>query len=332
MDPTTFQALVVDQCPDGTFRRSVAQRQLSDLPDAELLIQVQYSSLNYKDALSASGHKGVTRCYPHTPGIDAAGIVRRSRNDAYPVGSQVIVTGHDLGTNTSGGLAQYIAVPGDWAVMAPAGLTLRQSMALGTAGFTAAMALSHLEDHGLTPGEGEVLITGATGGVGSLTIALMNRLGYRVVAITGKADFADYLGRIGAADVLDRHEFLAGPDKPLWPGRWAGVVDTVGGPVLAAAIKSVAYGGAVACCGLAASAQLHTTVYPLILRNVRILGVETAQCPLDLRKRLWAKLVDIWMVPHLDAIVREVTLQEVDPVIESLLSGLNHGRVVVRIP
>lgn len=332
MDGTTFQALVVEQHPDGTFSRSITHRQVSDLPDAELLVQVQYSSLNYKDALSASGHKGVTRSYPHTPGIDAAGIVSRSGTDMFPAGTEVIVSGHDLGTNTCGGLAQYIAVPADWTLTKPAGLTMRQSMAIGTAGFTAALALKHLEDNGLAPEKGEVLVTGATGGVGSLAIGLMSQLGYRVVAVTSKTELADYLGSIGAAEVLDSSAFLDGSDNPLWPSRWAGVVDSVGGPLLAAAIKSVAYGGSVACCGLAASAQLHTTVYPLILRNVRILGVESAKCPMELRQQLWAKLADTWMVPHLETIAREVTLQDVDPVIESILSGSNHGRVVVRIP
>ena len=326
-----FPALIVEEQADGSFTRRIGQRRVTDLPDGEVLIDVQYSSLNYKDALSASGNRGVTRHYPHTPGIDAVGVVRSRRSAAWREGDPVIVTGHDLGSNTSGGLAGRICVPADWVVALPPDMTARHSMAMGTAGFTVALGLHRLEHEGLTPGSGDVLITGATGGVGSLGVALFSKLGHRVVALTGKMQMADYLSAIGAAEVLDRRQFVQGSDKPLWSSRWSAVLDSVGGPILAAALKGLAPGGAAAICGLAASAELNTTVYPFILRGASILGVSSADCPLPLRQQLWSKLASPWSVPHLDTIVREIALQEVGPAIDAILDGTNHGRVVVRI-
>ena len=331
MAVTKFRALVVEQCSDGTFARHIAQRDLSQLPPADVLVEVRFSSLNYKDALSASGHKGITRHYPHTPGIDAAGVVRRCATRAFAPGDEVIVTGYDLGMNTSGGLAGFIAVPESWVVRRPDGIDLFQSMALGTAGLTAAMCVHRLGVHGMAIDEAEVLVSGATGGVGSLAVALLAQMGHRVVALTGKTDQAEFLRRLGAAEVVDRNAFLAAADKPLLPARWGGAVDTVGGEILDAVLKGIRYGGAVACCGMAASPKLSTTVYPLILRDVSLLGIASGECPMDLRRELWARLAGPWKIHALDAIARQIPLVDVDGCIDAMLEGRSRGRVVVKV-
>ena len=331
MKDKTFPALVVEEVSDGVFTRRILDRRLSDLPDADVLVEVRYSSLNYKDALSATGHKGVTRRYPHTPGIDAAGIVQSSNSPVIASGDEVIVTGYDLGMNTSGGLAGYIRVPEQWIVRKPNGLSLKQTMALGTAGFTAALALHRLQEAGVSADRGDVLVTGATGGVGSLTVALLAQLGYRVVALTGKTTMTDYLRELGAQEVIDRDAFLSQADRPLLSTRWSGVVDAVGGAVLATALKATRYGGAVVCCGMAASPQLDTTVYPFILRDVSLLGVSSAECPMDLRKRVWGKLAEDWKIDRIDRVTKEIGLSEVESHIARFLSGEIYGRIVVRI-
>ncbi|HFD39509.1 MAG TPA: acryloyl-CoA reductase, partial [Anaerolineae bacterium] len=261
----SFEALVVHEMEDGTFRRRIERRSLADLPSGEVLVRVHYSSLNYKDALSATGHRGVTRRYPHTPGIDAAGVVESSDSDAFQPGDPVVVTSYDLGMNTPGGWGRYIRVPAEWVVPLPAGLTLRESMILGTAGFTAALSVHRLQHEGITPDRGAVLVTGASGGVGSLAVGILHRIGYRVVAATGKAEAEPFLRDLGAAEVVPRQQVLDDSPRPLLKGRWAGVVDTVGGAYLASVLKAVQLHGAVTCCGLVASAEFSTTVYPFIL-------------------------------------------------------------------
>jgi acrylyl-CoA reductase (NADPH) len=233
--PQTFKAMVVSEMTEQKFIREIKQKDLSDLPGGELLIEVKYSSLNYKDSLSASGNKGVTRKYPHTPGIDAAGVVATSSTSRFGAGEQVIVTGFDLGVNSPGGFGQYISVPASWAVKLPPALTLMQSMAYGTAGFTAALCVMRLMAFGLTKDTGEVLVTGATGGVGSVAVGLLSKLGFNVVAATGKTDEREFLTRLGAKAVISREEANDTSGRPLQKGRWAGVVDTVGGNILATA-------------------------------------------------------------------------------------------------
>src|SRR5690606_11043885 len=225
----TFDALWIEEQPDGSFTRSIVRRSTDDLPAGDVLVRVHYSSLNYKDALSASGNRGVTRKYPHTPGIDAAGTVVESAVDAFGPGDEVIVIGYDLGMNTAGGFGGYIGVPAGWVVKRPAGLSLREAMIVGTAGFTAAQCVAALVDHGVTPESGEVLVTGATGGVGSMAVAMLGKLGYNVTAATGKRDEVDFLHNLGARTVLERAEVDDQSGKVLLRERWAGVVDTVGG-------------------------------------------------------------------------------------------------------
>ena len=329
---TQFTALVVEKTADQQFLREIRERSLEDLPPGELVVRVHYSSLNYKDALSATGHPGVTRQFPHTPGIDAAGEVVSCADGSFAPGKKVIVTGYDLGMETDGGFGQYIRIPSAWALCLPEGLTLRESMALGTAGLTAALSVLQLERAGVRPGVGDILVTGATGGVGSIAAAILARAGYRVVAATGKSADEGFLRTLGAAEVIPRDQVTAGADRPMLKERWAGVVDVVGGETLAAAIKATRYGGAVTCCGLVGSADLPLNVYPFILRGVSLIGIDSVQCPADTRRTVWAKLAGEWKPEHLAEMVSEVPLEGVEEKIQAILQGGIRGRVVVKLP
>lgn len=331
-EEASFQALVVDKTTDRQFVRAIRERRLKELPDGELLVRVRYSSLNYKDALSATGHPGVTRQFPHTPGIDAAGEVVSCADSAFAPGEQVLVTGYDLGMETDGGFGQYIRIPSAWALRLPAGLDLRESMALGTAGFTAALSVLKLQQAGIGPDAGEVLVTGATGGVGSLAVAILAGAGYRVVAATGKLADADFLLGLGASEVLSRDQVTAGAERPMLKERWSGVVDVVGGETLAAAVKATRYGGAVTCCGLVGSADLAINVYPFILRGVSLLGVDSVNCPAMLRQDVWAQLAGPWKPRQLATLVTEVPLADLEEQIQAILRGGIRGRVVVALP
>ena len=328
-DPTRFRAMVVSENEDKTFSRAISERTADDLPDGDLLVSVAYSSLNYKDALSASGNKGVTRNFPHTPGIDAAGTVVESGAGDFAAGDEVVLTGFDLGANTDGGFAEYVRVPAAWAVKRPDGLSLKESMVYGTAGFTAALSVLRLQEGGVTPDSGDVLVTGATGGVGCLAVGILAHTGYRVVASTGKESEKEFLMGLGAADVISREAADDQSGRPLLKSVWAGVVDTVGGNILATAIKSAKYGGVVTCCGNVASVDLPTSVFPFILRDVRLIGVATPDCPADIRATLWQKMAGEWKLPNLDAVTVDCSLDELDPHIDSILKGGVRGRVVV---
>jgi len=313
------------------FVRRIETRSIDDLPDGDLLVKVKYSALNYKDALSATGYKGVTRHYPHTPGIEASGVVVAGRCESFKAGDEVIVAGFDLGMNTSGAFGEYIRVPADWAIRPLNGMTLRESMICGVAGFTAALSLHKLESAGLKPGTGPVLVTGATGGVGSLAITILTRAGYEVAAATGKKDKVDYLRQLGASEVIPRADVDDTGKRALLGQRWAGVVDTVGGSICATAIKSIKYGGSAATCGLAQSAQLNMTVYPFILRAVNLLGIDSVRCPDDLRHHLWAKLAGEWKPATLETICTECSLEDIDEKIDLMLKGLLTGRTVINL-
>lgn len=330
----TFTALQVSETADRQFSRSLVERSTDQLPDGEVLIEVAYSSLNYKDALSATGNKGVTRSYPHTPGIDAAGRVADSSSDDFGVGDEVLVTGFDLGMNTAGGYGGYIRVPAGWVVKLPAGLGLRDSMVYGTAGFTAALSVAKLRHAGLQPEQGEVLVTGASGGVGSIGVALLAKLGYRVVAGSGKPQAQELLRELGAKDFVGREELADDGKRPLLKERWAGVLDTVGGDILASALKAVRYGGCVSCCGLVASPQLSTSVFPFILRGVDLLGVDSVALPMAPRLELWQHLAGDWRLERgqLDALTTEVDLETLNSTwIDKILAGQVQGRVLVKL-
>lgn len=330
MDSEHFKALVVRETEDQNFTRKIEEKSFDALPENDVLIQVYYSSLNYKDALSASGNKGVTRHYPHTPGIDSAGIVRESADPEIQPGDEVIVHGYDLGMNTDGGFAQYIRVSSDWVVPVPSNLTLRESMMFGTAGFTAAMCLRKLEAHAIDY-TGKVLVTGATGGVGSFAVALLAKEGYHVVAATGKAEQHEFLKSLGATEIIDRDSVIDSTGKPLLRRKWAGVVDTVGGDILSTAIRSTDSEGAVTSCGNAASHQLQLTVYPFILRGVSLLGVDSANYPMSIRRQIWEKLANKWKLEQLDQMVAERSLDELNDEIDRILKGQQVGRILINL-
>ena len=326
--PEKFKAMVVSETAEKKFVREITEKYFSELPGGELIIEVKYSSLNYKDALSASGNKGVTRKYPHTPGIDAAGVVVNSTTKAFGAGEEVVVMGFDLGMNTSGGFGRYISVPSGWAIKLPQGVSLRDSMGYGTAGLTAALCILRLMAGGLNKDAGEVLVTGATGGVGSIAVAILAKLGFNVVAATGKTEAKDFLTRLGAKAIITREEANDTSGRPLQKGRWAGAVDTVGGNILATALKTAKYGGLVAACGNAMSAELNVSVFPFILRGVSLLGVDSVEIPMRARQMAWNKLAGEWSV-DLASIVTEVSLEGLNAEIDKILKGGVRGRVVV---
>ncbi|MFI5324427.1 MAG: YhdH/YhfP family quinone oxidoreductase, partial [Thermodesulfobacteriota bacterium] len=329
MSGRVFKALIVEETGENKFTRSIKERKIENLPPGDVLIRVQYSSLNYKDALSATGNKGVTKNYPHTPGIDAAGVVEESASANIKPGEEVLVTGYDLGANTSGGYGEYIRVPADWVIKLPKGLSFYESMVYGTAGFTAALSVYKMVEYGVTPGMGEALVTGATGGVGSVAVGILTKLGFQVVASTGKPDQKQYLTDLGVKEVIGRDEAKDSSGRPLLKPRWAGVVDTVGGETLATAIKSAKQHGVVTCCGNVASADLPINVYPFILRGVSLVGIDSAYCPMDVRKKVWDKIANEWKIENLGIISTEVALADLDKHIELILQGKEKGRIVV---
>ena len=331
MNVSTFRALVVSQTDEKTFTREITERSITDLPEGEVLIRVHFSSLNYKDGLSCIGNPGVTRNYPHTPGIDASGKVAESSDSRFKEGDSVIVTGYDLGMNTSGGFGEYIRVPADWVLPLPEGMTFKEASIYGVAGFTAALSVDALQKYGVNPEQGEIVVTGSTGGVGSVSVALLSLLGYTVVASTGKKEESEFLLRLGASEIISREEVNDESKKPLLRERWAGAVDTVGGTTLAALLKAAKRGGAVAATGLVASSELSTTVFPFILRGVSLLGIDSGFTPTKLRLEIWNKLAGIWKIPQLEQLTIDCTLEELDPEIDKILAGGQRGRVVVNL-
>jgi acrylyl-CoA reductase (NADPH) len=304
---------------------------LDDLSAGEVVIRTHYSSVNYKDALAATGKGRILRRFPLVGGVDAAGVVMESTDARYVAGTPVLVTGCGLGESHDGGYSEVVRVPADWVVPLPAGLSLFDAMVLGTAGFTAALAIDRLEQIGQTPEQGPLLVTGATGGVGSIAIDLLSRLGYEVVALTGKPLEAAWLGSIGAGTVLDR-DTVVKDGRPLESARWGGAIDNVGGDTLAWLTRTVKPWGGIASIGMVAGIELHTTVMPFILRGVSVLGITSTNCPMARRRRIWQRLVTDLRPAHLDAIVSAtVTLDDLPAVFDQLLSGGHRGRVVVRM-
>jgi putative YhdH/YhfP family quinone oxidoreductase len=328
---THFKALVIEETGDKQFIRHIKERSINDLPDGDVLIRVHYSSLNYKDALSAIGNRGVTRNYPHTPGIDAAGIVEQSRSDSIHVGEEVIVTSYDLGMNTSGGFGQYIRVPAQWIVRLPPKLSLRQSMIFGTAGFTAGMSVFRLRENGIMPDNGDILVTGATGGVGSMAVAILANLGYSVAAVSGKQNEKAFLTELGAKEIISREEASDTSGRPLLKPRWAGVIDTVGGQILEAAIKSAKNDAVVTCCGLVASPNLSLTVFPFILRGISLIGIDSQNYPAEPRQVIWQKLASEWRPANLESMAKEISLESLSENIDLILQGRQKGRIIVSL-
>jgi putative YhdH/YhfP family quinone oxidoreductase len=327
----TFNALVVEEHKNGNFSRAIRTQRIENLPEHEVLIRVHYSSLNYKDALSANGNKGVTKQYPHTPGIDAAGVVEKSNDPQFNNGDKVLVTGYDLGQNTSGGFGQYIRVPADWIVPLPKSLGLRESMMIGTAGFTAAIGVHHLRHNDITKENAPILVTGATGGVGSLAIAVLAALGYQVTAATGKMHQESFLKKLGATNIIHRNELQDESTRPLLSERWAGAIDTVGGLMLDTTLRQTKHNGTVACCGNILGHELHTNVYPFILRGVHLVGMDSGNCLMELRKKLWDHLATDWKPHNLEMLAKECPLDQLDNEITKILEGKQVGRVLVNL-
>lgn len=329
MEDIMYKALVVEET-EGGYVQKVQELNTSELPAGDVLIKVQYSSLNYKDALSAIGNKGVTKKYPHTPGIDAAGEVVESADTNFSVGEKVIVSGYDLGMNTAGGFGQYIRVPAEWVVKLPVGLTLKEAMIIGTAGFTAGISVLRLTQL-VQPKDGEIIVTGATGGVGSVAVALLSKLGYQVVAVSGKDSESDFLHHLGAKRIIPRSDFQEEDKKPMHSAQYAGAVDAVGGQILVNILKKLQPLGCVTTCGSVSSTSLNMTVFPFILRGVTLVGVSAQNYPTALRRILWKKMAEEWKPDHLLTLYNEIGLSELPFAIEQILDGKLKGRTIVNL-
>ena len=331
MSNEQFSALVLEE-KDGKVTAGMQQLSEERLPAGDVTVRVVASTLNYKDGMILKGMGRLVRAYPHVPGIDFAGVVESSRSSDFRPGDQVVLTGWRVGEIHWGGYAQKARVKSDWLVKLPAGLTPERAMAIGTAGFTAMLAVQRLEAQGLTPGaEGEVLVTGAAGGVGSVAVAILAKLGYRVAASTGRPAEHDYLRSLGAAQIVDRAELSQGPGRPLLAERWAGCVDAVGGTTLASVLAGLRYGASVAACGLAGGAEVATTVVPFLLRGANLLGIDSVMCPQGPRVEAWARLARDLPMDKLDAMTSRVALKDLPPFADRILAGQVRGRLVVDV-
>ena len=325
-----FKALILEEA-DGQVASSIRQLEEPQLPEGDVTVAVEYSTLNYKDGMILNGLGRLVRRYPHVPGIDFSGVVEQSRHPRYRPGDRVILTGWRVGEIHWGGYAQKARIDGDWLVPLPDNLTLRRAMAFGTAGFTAMLATLALEERGLRPGQGKVLVTGASGGVGSVAVAVLAGRGYQVTASTGRSETGDYLRELGATDILDRRKLADPPERPLGMERWAGTVDAVGGATLAHLLTQMAYGSSVAAIGLAGGDRLETSLIPFLLRGVGLLGIDSVNCPFARRLEVWQQLVDTVPAEKLDAMTRDATLADLPRLGRAILDGQVRGRTVIDV-
>ena len=326
---STYKAFEVREETEKNFVGTIVEKSALELAEGSVSIEVCYSSVNYKDALSASGSKAVTREYPHVPGIDAAGTVLASTDSNFAVGDEVVVTGYDLGMNTAGGFGQQVTVPGGWVTKLPVGLSLRDSMVLGTAGLTAGLCVNKLLLNGITPEAWKVLVTGATGGVGIIACALLVKLGFEVVASTGKLAEAAKLTALGVSEVISREAFSEENPRPMLKESYAAAVDVAGGTTLVNVIKSLSYGGSVAACGLVDSPALSATVLPFILRGVNLLGVDSVELPLAQKQQVWNLFANEWALTDIDSLAETIVLAELPAVLAKVLAGGAIGRYVL---
>lgn len=324
-----MKAFVVEKLEDKKFECGIQDIEVPTLEENEVLIKATYSSLNYKDALSSVGNPGVTRLFPHVTGIDVAGTVEKSTSSDFAVGQKVLVTGYDLGMNTDGGHSEYVRVPASWVVTIPEGISDREIMTYGTAGLTAALSVNELLNNGIT--SGEVLVTGATGGVGSIAVAILSKLGFSVTAISGKEDKIPFLKELGAKEVILRADFDVENKRPMGSEKYDGVIDTVGGNILAEALKVVKYDGVATCCGLTSSHELPTNVFPFILRGVRLVGIDSVECKIEKKRAAWEKLASDFAIDTLEELTTQISLDEVKEAYEKLLAGKAVGRYLVKI-
>ncbi|WP_144552673.1 acryloyl-CoA reductase [Bacillus sp. X1(2014)] len=327
----SFKALVVDKS-ESDFTVNVKEIPLQDLPPGDVLIKVSYSSVNYKDGLASTPDGKIVRSYPFIPGIDLSGVVARSNDSRFKAGDEVIATSYEIGVSHYGGYSEYAQIPADWVVPLPKGLSLKEAMVYGTAGFTAALSIQRLEENGLTPNNGKVLVTGATGGVGSIAVAILAHRGYHVVASTGKHSEHDYLIELGASEILSREDVTGQKIRALDKQHWAAAVDPVGGKTLASILSKITYNGSVAVSGLTGGGDVPATVFPFILRGVNLLGIDSVYCPMETRIALWKRMAADFKPEHLLKVInKEVSLGELPTYLSSILKGEARGRIIVKI-
>lgn len=324
-----MKAFIVEKIEDKKFESSLKEIDIPKIEEDEVLIKATYSSLNYKDALSSVGNPGVTKVFPHITGIDVAGVIEQSNSESFKVGQEVLVTGYDLGMNTNGGHSEYVKVPASWVVPKPANITDKEIMTYGTAGLTAALSVNELLNNGIK--SGKVLVTGATGGVGSIAVSILSKLGFEVIAISGKEEKIEFLKALGASEVILRKDFDVENKRPMGSEKYDGVIDTVGGNILAEALKFIKYDGVATCCGLTSSFELNTNVFPFILRGVRLIGIDSVECKIEKKIAAWVKIADEFKIDTLDDLTNEITLEEIKEAYKALLAGKAVGRYLVKI-
>ncbi|MGB7402558.1 MAG: YhdH/YhfP family quinone oxidoreductase [Arcobacter sp.] len=324
-----MKAFIVEKFEDKKFKSGLKEIEVPQIGENEVLIKATYSSLNYKDALSSVGNPGVTRNFPHVTGIDVAGVVEKSNSDKFSIGEKVLVTGYDFGMNTDGGHQEFVKVPDSWVVKIPDTITDREIMTYGTAGLTAALSVNELLNNGIT--KGNILVTGATGGVGSIAISILHKLGFNTTAISGKEDKIPFLKDLGASEVILRSEFDVENKRPMGSEKFDGVIDTVGGNILAEALKIVRYDGVVTCCGLTSSFALNTNVFPFILRGVRLIGIDSVECKIEKKIAAWEKIAGEFKIENLAQLTNEISLDEIKDAYNALLAGKASGRFLVKI-
>lgn len=324
-----MKAYIVEKLEDKKFQSGLKEIDIPTIGENEVLIKATYSSLNYKDALSSVGNPGVTRNFPHVTGIDVAGVVEKSNSDKFSIGEKVLVTGYDFGMNTDGGHQEFVKVPDSWVVKIPDNITDKEIMTYGTAGLTAALSVNELLNNGIT--EGNILVTGATGGVGSIAISILHKLGFNTTAISGKEDKIPFLKDLGASEVILRGDFDVENKRPMGSEKFDGVIDTVGGNILAEALKIVRYDGVVTCCGLTSSFALNTNVFPFILRGVRLIGIDSVECKIEKKIAAWEKIASDFKIENLAQLTNEISLDEIKDAYDALLAGKASGRFLVKI-
>lgn len=324
-----MKAFVVEKLEDKKFTSSIKEIDIPQIGENEVLIKASYSSLNYKDALSSIGNSGVTRNFPHVTGIDVAGEIEQTNNQEFNKGDKVVVTGYDLGMNTDGGHQEYVKVPASWVIKIPNGLDEKEIMTFGTAGLTAALSVNELEENNIS--SGKVLVTGATGGVGSIAVSILAKLGYQVVTVTGKKDKIDFLKSLGASEVILRDEFDISNKKPLLSETYDAVIDTVGGDFLAHSLKLIRHSGVATCCGLTSSFELNTNVFPFILRGVRLIGIDSVEIPKEKKEKIWNKVSSDYKIKIIDNLVTEISLDNIKEAYDNILSSKSTGRYLVKI-
>jgi len=330
MNNLEFRALVVNKHED-TFTVNVTNLTLNDLPEGNVVIKVAYSSINFKDGLAATPNGNIVNVYPHVPGIDMVGTVISSQDARYNEGDEIIATSYEIGVSRFGGFSEYARIPADWIVPLPKGLSMKEAMSYGTAGFTAALSIQRLEENGVTPDKGPVLVSGATGGVGSSAVSMLAKLGYQVVASTGKESEYDFLYEIGANEIISRQELQPEKVRPIDKQRWAAAIDPVGGNTLSYILSTMKYGGSVAVSGLTGGVKVPTTVFPFILRGVNLLGIDSVFCPMSTRSALWERMANDMKPDNLDKITTEVTLDELPTTLPLILDGKIKGRTVLKL-